>query len=55
MADLNIAADNFHKLSDCLLGFHPEWQAPDVCERGCLEEIRSLPTVANSTEPSPNP
>jgi hypothetical protein len=50
--DLRIAADNFDRLAELLLGFHPEWQHPDVCEQGCLAEILSLPTEANSTEPS---
>jgi hypothetical protein len=52
VADLKIAATNFQRLTDCILGFHPGWQAPDVCERGCLEEIRALPIEANSTKPS---
>ncbi len=52
LTDLMAAAINFDALKDCILGFHPEWQAPDVCERGCLEEIRALPNEANSTEPS---
>jgi hypothetical protein len=52
LTDLKMAAINFGELTDCILGFHPEWQAPDVCEAGCLEEIRALPSEANSTEPS---
>lgn len=50
--DLRNAADNFRRLADCMFGFHPEWQAPDVCEAGCLEEILALPNSADSTEPS---
>ena len=52
ISDLEAAAANFASLGQLLLGFHPEWQAPDVCEAGCLAEIRALPTEANSTEPS---
>jgi hypothetical protein len=48
---LKIAAHNFRRLTDCILAFHPEWQEPSVCEQGCLEEILSLPTAADSTEP----
>jgi hypothetical protein len=51
--DLGIAAQNFSKLADCILGFHPDWQPDAVCKRGCLEEIQALPNAANSTEPSP--
>jgi hypothetical protein len=53
LTNLKMGAHNFGAPSDCILGFHPEWQAPDVCERGCLEEIQTLPSAANSTEPSP--
>jgi hypothetical protein len=53
LTDLKMAAINFGELNDCILGFHPEWQAPEICERGCLEEIQALPSVANSSEPSP--
>jgi hypothetical protein len=49
---IKIATHNFRRLNDCILGFHPEWQAPDVCEEGCLEEILSLPSEADSDEPS---
>jgi hypothetical protein len=49
---LKIATHNFRRLADCILAFHPEWQEPSVCEQGCLEEILSLPTAADSTEPS---
>jgi hypothetical protein len=52
IAELTIAAENFEKLGELLLGFHPEWQSAAVCEAGCLEEIQSLPSVANSKEPS---
>jgi len=50
--DLRIAALNFGKLTDCLLGFHPDWQPESVCARGCLEEIRALPAEAHSLEPN---
>lgn len=50
--DLRIAADNFGRLTDCILGFHPLWQSQDVCDQGCLEEIQALPIAANSIEPS---
>jgi hypothetical protein len=49
--DLTIAAVNFGKLADCIIGFHPDWQPPPVCERGCLEEIQALPTAANEMGP----
>jgi hypothetical protein len=52
--DLRIAALNFGKLADCLLGFHPDWQPESVCEQGCLEEIQALPTEANSLEQDPS-
>jgi hypothetical protein len=48
--DLKIAAENFEALADLTLGFHPEWQTPDVCEAGCLAEILGLPRAANSRE-----
>jgi hypothetical protein len=51
--DLRIAALNFGKLADCLLGFHPEWQTDSVCEQGCLEEIQALPIPVHSIEPPP--
>jgi hypothetical protein len=51
LTDLKMAAINFDALRDWTLAFHPEWQAPDVCARGCLEEIQALPTAANSMEP----
>lgn len=52
LEDLMAATLNFSALTDCILGFHPQWQAPDLCERGCLEEIQALPSAANSMEPS---
>ena len=48
---LMIATHNFRRLTDCILAFHAEWQELSVCEQGCLEEILSLPTAADSTEP----
>lgn len=53
LIDLMACTANFGALADLLLGFHPSWQAPAVCEVGCLAEILALPTEANSTEPSP--
>lgn len=52
--DLTIAAVNFGNLADCILGFHPDWQHSDVCERGCLEEIQALPTLASDRAPPPS-
>jgi hypothetical protein len=54
LRDLEIVGYNFRELSYLILGFHPEYQAPDVCELGCLEEIRALPIAANSTVPGQN-
>src|SRR5215204_1703534 len=51
--ELKIAAENYSALADLLLGFHPEWQTPAVCEAGCLEEILALPSAANSKEQPP--
>jgi hypothetical protein len=53
IVDLMAATANFRALADLLLGFHPEFQAPDVCEAGCLAEIQALPNEANSMEPTP--
>jgi hypothetical protein len=53
--DLKAATLNFEGLAYCLLGFHPQWQAPDVCEQGCLEEIQALPIAASSKQPFPIP
>jgi hypothetical protein len=55
LEDLKAATINFDGLAYCLLGFHPEWQAPDVCALGCLEEIQALPIAANSKQPFPIP
>ena len=55
LSDLKTAATNFSELNYLILGFHPEWQAPDVCDQGCLEEIQALPIAASSKQPFPIP
>jgi hypothetical protein len=55
LEDLKTATINFEELRHLILGFHPDWQHPSVCEQGCLAEIQALPSAANSTEPSPIP
>ena len=55
LEDLKSATINFQELAYLILGFHPDWQTPAVCEQGCLVEIQALPSSANSMGPSQTP